>query len=372
MIVSETAQTICSILDDRGYKGYVVGGAIRDHLMSVSPHDFDISTDATPSMMEIIFKDPEFRVVGIGERFGTMLVIQNGVGMCEVTTFRNDGKYSDGRHPDQVTFSNSLDEDLSRRDFTINAIAYDPLTDIIYDPYGGVDDIEHKIIRTVGKASDRFEEDALRMMRFARFIGRLGFTPDNEAWDACRNLGHLLLNTPKERIREELLKALTVERVNGVYDFFVALEETGMLYYIIPELSRMAHSEQPPEYHKYNVFVHSILTAEHCPSDNVWLRLTAVFHDLGKISMNTERPFFPGHEVASEALTRKIMRDLKCPTTYIDYVCHLIKHHMDCPSYKNYKSDRSIRRYLRRMDKTELLPDLFELQRADIKSMGKP
>lgn len=371
MIIPEIPSTVCALLRDKGFQAYIVGGAIRDHLMGIEPHDFDIATNATPKQVRELFSYTTlYSVVGIGEKYGTVLVIEKGIGQCEVTTFRSDGKYTDKRHPDQVTFSDNIETDLARRDFTINAIAYEPHTKEFYDPYGGLGDIKRKVLRTVGKASERFEEDPIRMIRLARFVGRLGFSPNPEAWEACKHLGHLLLEVPVERIRNEILKALETERVNGVYDFFSMLANTELLYYVIPELSRLRFSEQPSEYHKYNVMVHSILTAEMCPSDNVWLRLTGLLHDLGKISMNDERPFFPGHEVASEALARKILTDWKCPTVYIDYVCHLIKHHMDCPSYKNYTSDKSKRRYLRRFKKVELLPDLFELQRADIKAMG--
>ena len=370
MIIPETVQTVCSKLDNQGYKAYVVGGAVRDQFMGITPHDFDITTDAVPSTVAIMFREPEWRVVGIGERFGTMLVIQGGVGLCEVTTFRSDGEYSDSRHPDQVTFSESLDEDLSRRDFTINAIAYNPLTEQYRDPYGGINDITNGIIKTVGVPVDRFTEDPLRMIRFARFKGKFGFNHDDETWRACRNLSHLLLKIPKERIREEILKALSDTRVNAVCDFIDALDYTGMLYFIIPELSRQRFVTQPSEYHKYDVLTHSTLVAELCPPDNVYLRLAGLFHDLGKISMNEEAPYFPGHEVASEALTRKIMQELKFPTVYIEYVCHLVSRHMDCSNYKNYKTERSIRRYLSKFGNTELLPDLFTLQRADINGRG--
>jgi tRNA nucleotidyltransferase (CCA-adding enzyme) len=307
------------VLNDNGFEAYLVGGAIRDILMGKEPQDFDICTAATPEEIKKIFP----KNFDLGEKFGTVATIINDE-VVEITTFRKDSTYSDGRHPDSVEFSSSIVEDLERRDFTMNAIAYSPNTGMV-DPFGGLSAIENKEIKAVGNPLDRFNEDGLRIMRAVRFSSKLGFDIDKDTHSAMLECKNNLKRVSKERISSELLKILEGKNVVNAM-----MSNSEIIELIIPEYKMVLECPQNNPYHVYSLEEHTLKVVEAVNSDKVLL-LSAFFHDFGKATtrIRDEKSIdrFPKHAQESEKITKEIMKGLKFDNKTIKEVALLIRYH---------------------------------------------
>ena len=313
---------ILSTLESAGYKAYIVGGSVRDFIMGREPSDYDVATDATPKEVMALFSSD--KVIDTGSKHGTVTVIHNSVHV-EVTTFRKDSVYSDGRHPDEVTFSDNINDDLSRRDFTMNAIAYNE-TEGMIDPFGGVKDIENRIIRTVGNPAERFNEDALRMLRALRFSSSLGFEIEEETKKAIfDHKEDILGRVSMERIQKELEGILVGDDVERVLRDYV--EVIGV---VIPEVLPMVGFDQRTPFHIYDVWEHTIKVVAGMPADPV-SRLAGLFHDIGKppcfIQGEDGVGHFFGHPEVSREMADEIMRRLKVDNKTREDVLLIVKWH---------------------------------------------
>ncbi len=346
-----------------GHECYLVGGAVRDSLLKRAFTDFDIATDATPLEVSRLFR----RIIPTGIKHGTVTVLFKGQ-QFEVTTFRIEDGYSDGRRPDSVRFSASIYDDLKRRDFTINGIAFDLKDRRLIDPHGGTTDLKKKVIRAIGNAVDRFSEDALRTLRACRIAAQLAFEIEVDTENAIRETRSGLKKVSNERIRDELIKIIQAE--DPVYGFEL-LERTEILGMILPELRACIGIKQR-ELHDFDVFYHSLYACKAAPRDNLVLRLAALLHDIGKavtLFINEAgEPRFHNHEKRSAELSEEILRRLKFPNEVISRVAHLVRHHMF--NYQEEWKDASVRRFVARVG-MENLAELFALRRADQLSRGK-
>ncbi len=354
--VPEKARRIIDGLFEEGYEAYVVGGCVRDSILGRTPQDWDITTSARPEQVKALFP----RTVDTGIQHGTVTVLLGGEGY-EVTTYRIDGKYEDGRHPVDVTFTPSLEEDLKRRDFTVNAMAYNDRKGLV-DIFGGLGDIRDKVIRCVGDPSERFGEDALRILRALRFSAQLGYDIEKNTMEAIRRLAPELKKISAERIQAELVKLLLSphpERLQEVYD-------AGVTKVFLPEFDAMMETPQRHPHHCYSVGVHTLHVLSRVRSHRV-LRLAALFHDVGKpLTMTCDddgTTHFHGHAVKGAELTQDILRRLKFDNDTIGRVCRLIFYH----DYgNNVRPDiRMVRRAVNRIGE-DAFPCLFDLKRADI------
>ena len=320
------ARKIIARLEQHGYEAYIVGGCVRDSLMGKRPSDWDICTSARAEEMLALFEDK--RVIPTGIQHGTLTILAED-GAYEVTTFRIDGEYLDHRHPKSVAFTRELAEDLSRRDFTINAMAWHPERGLI-DLFGGVEDLRDRLVRAVGDPVQRFNEDGLRMLRMVRFATVLDFDYDPATYDAVRKQGHLLQYISKERIQVELNKILLAAHpARGLEDLYTL----GMYPYIIPLMCHTVGFAQRGGHHFLDVFEHSLLAVGVIAPELV-LRLTMLLHDIGKPfvwdsseSLSYDR--FDDHAAVSAKLAGKILRDLKYDNATRKDVVELIAHHND-------------------------------------------
>ncbi|MDW8800519.1 HD domain-containing protein [Clostridium sp. A1-XYC3] len=366
ILMPQGVKIIIDTLKGEGYKGYIVGGCVRDSLLKKHPKDWDITTDSLPEKTMEIFKARGFRVVETGLKHGTVTIVINKIGY-EVTTFRIEGGYSDNRHPDYVSYTTSIKEDLSRRDFTVNAMAYNEDSGLI-DYFGGTEDLNNKIIKTVGKAEDRFNEDALRMLRAVRFSSQLGFQLDTkDLFISIKRNAELIKNISQERIREELSKILVSdEPVDGI----IALKESGLLQYIIPELNPTIDFEQHNKHHDKDVFNHTLAVLDNVPN-KLELRLAALLHDIGKPKCFTigedKQGHFYGHNEVSAQISRKVLKRLRFDNKTINKVSLLVFEHMS--KFDKIKLP-AIKRFINRVGE-ENLEDLFQLQIADVKGSAK-
>lgn len=365
-------KTVYDLFRKNGFSVYLVGGAVRDELLGKKNHDWDLATDATPRQVMSIFH----KVIPTGIAHGTVTILINGLSL-ETTTFRTETTYSDGRHPDKVNYTSSLEEDLSRRDFTMNAIAADLGTGIITDPFGGRQDIKNRVIRTVGNPLERFTEDGLRPVRAVRFASRLGFKIDDETLTALSN-PEVLKKTSSvsvERFREELCKILSCEKPSVGLKLLL---QTGILDYFIPEFRKAEGCIQNDGrgFHEFDVLDHLFYSCDGAPSDNLTVRLASLFHDIGKCEVRTVEDgpdgsqlfHFYRHEIHSEKICRSIMTRLKFSNARIESVCHLVKEHMFF--YESSWSDGAVRRFLVRVGE-ENVPDLIALRKADVYGMHR-
>lgn len=346
------AEAIISKLEENGYSSYIVGGAVRDMLMGKQPHDFDIATSALPSQIKSIFK----RTIDTGLKHGTVTVILNNVGY-EVTTFRSDGEYTDGRHPDKVNFITSVEEDLKRRDFTVNAMAYNPKSGVL-DITDGKSDIANKLIRCVGTPEKRFSEDALRMMRAIRFSAVLNFELESNTIKAIKKCAAMIRHVSPERIRDEINKILMSDQPQDIQK----LHECGLLKYIIPELENCVGVKQKNKYHIYDVFNHIITTVKNTPAD-LTLRWAALLHDIGKPNCSSCDSngiiHFYGHHRESVIIANDILHRLRIDNDTIHDILILIENH-------DVRIDTSAPGVKRMMSKTgKLFEKLLLLQEAD-------
>lgn len=356
----EDVKFILDTLHKNGLEGYVVGGCVRDTLLGKEPKDWDVCTNAKPEKVMSVFDG--FNIIPTGLQHGTVTVVINHIGY-EITTYRVDGDYSDGRHPDSVSFTSSLAEDLSRRDFTVNALAYNEVEGIV-DIFGGIEDLRRKRIKCVGKAIDRFNEDALRILRALRFSSVLGFDIDIETKKAIFEVYKNLDKIAKERINAEFSKLIL-----GVNNVKILREYEKIIFYIIPELSKLKGFEQNNPYHTYDVWMHSLRTLYEVNEKDLELRLAALFHDIAKpdcysIDENGVGHFYEHPEKSAE-ITERIMKDLKFSNEEIDTVITLIKNHDNQLS----PTKKCLRKILNKME-MPLLLRLLELKKADIKAQN--
>ena len=344
---------IINILESNGHEAYAVGGCVRDCILGKVPHDWDITTSALPEQVKSLFD----RTFDTGIEHGTVTVLLHGEGY-EVTTYRVDGKYEDGRHPKEVTFTASLEEDLRRRDFTINAMAYNDSRGLV-DLFGGKEDLDAGIIKAVGNPTERFTEDALRMLRALRFSAQLGFEIESATYQAICDLAPTLERISAERIQVEMVKLVTSdhpERLREVYN-------TGLSKVFFPELDVMMECEQHNKHHMYTVGEHAIKSMELAPADKV-IRLTMMLHDVAKPACKTTdekgQDHFKMHPVKGVDMARAVLRRLKFDNDTTDKVCNLVKNHDDRPEI----NERNVRRMIIRVGQ-ENFNDLLSVKRAD-------
>lgn len=348
-----SVKMVIDSLEARGYEAYAVGGCVRDSILGRVPDDWDITTSATPYEVKGIFH----RTVDTGLKHGTVTVLVGGHAH-EVTTYRIDGEYEDSRHPKSVEFTRNLEDDLRRRDFTINAMAYNDHAGLV-DLYGGMQDLQRKRIRCVGNAEERFREDALRILRAIRFSAQLGFEIDPETEAAVKKMASALANISAERIAAELTKLLMSDRP----EYFRRVWETGITGVVLPEFDRLMETEQNNPHHCRNVGEHTLESLRHVPTDRV-LRWTMLLHDMGKPACRTTDEngvdHFKGHGKKGVELTGKILRRLKFDNDTIRQSETLIKWH-DC---RMNPEERVIRRIMNRIT-PGLFEKLIQVQYAD-------
>jgi poly(A) polymerase len=355
----ETAVEIASRLQRAGFAAFWVGGCVRDFLLGREPDDFDIATDAKPEQVEKLFK----RTVAVGRKFGVMVVVE-GKHQFQVATFRAEADYQDGRRPEKVVFA-SAEADALRRDFTVNGLFYDPLTEKIHDWVGGEKDLRAKIIRTIGSPEERFAEDHLRLLRAVRFAAQLGFEIESKTFAAIQSLAPKIKLISAERIRDELLKLFSPppHAARGL----VLLRDSGLLEQILPELAATISCEQSPDYHpEGSVFNHIRLMLEKLLLDaDESLPWAVLFHDIAK-PVTAERDaetgaiHFYGHEKVGAEMARAILNRLRFPKKQIDQIAACVLHHMQ------FKDVRQMRKAtLRRLLLCETFPLELELHRLD-------
>jgi len=357
MRIPRVAKSLAAVFASRGFQCHLVGGAVRDMMMGRSLSDLDIATDALPEQVSSLFR----RVVPTGIRHGTVTVLFQGV-RFEVTTFRTESGYSDGRRPDSVSFAPSILDDLSRRDFTINAMAYDLLAGRMEDPHGGARDLSRRLIRAIGDPEERFREDGLRPLRACRFAAQLGFTVDGDTLRAISLTLDVVAEVSAERVRDEILKILESPVPSVALEL---MRETGILAIVLSELCEGIGVVQG-ELHCYDVFTHSLRACDAAPRSSVEVRLAALLHDVGKPRAlrvdESGRPAFHGHEKLSRDLAAAALQRLRLPIAVIRRVAHLVEHHMF--NYQEEWSDAAVRRFVARVGE-DAIDDLFALRRAD-------
>ncbi len=350
----EEVRYIINRLKKAGHEAYIVGGCVRDSILGRTPDDWDITTSALPEEVKGLFRP----TIDTGLKHGTVTVRRNHKSY-EVTTYRVDGIYEDGRHPEAVTFTRSLKEDLLRRDFTINAMAYND-EDGLVDEYGGIEDIENKIIRCVGDPVDRFTEDALRMMRAVRFSAQLGYEIEPHTGDAVKKLAGRLDMISAERIQVELCKLITSPNP----DYLRIAYELGITKVILPEFDRCMRQEQHHIHHCYSVGEHIIHSMMNIEPDRV-LRYTMLLHDIGKpdcrIVDEEGKEHYYGHDTVSADMAHDIMKRLKFDNDSLAKIEKLVRFH----DLKVEADIRHVRRAVNKLGR-ELFPMLLKVKRADV------
>ena len=354
ILLPEKVNMIIKTIQAAGFEAYAVGGCVRDSILGRIPDDWDITTSANPQEIKKIFK----RTIDTGIQHGTVTVMMDKEGF-EVTTYRIDGEYEDSRHPKEVTFTSNLREDLRRRDFTINAMAYNEEVGLI-DIFGGISDIEKKIIRCVGDAKERFTEDALRMMRAVRFSAQLGYSIEEGTKEAIKELAPNLKNISAERIQVELVKLV----VSNNPDYLKVAYETGITAQVLAEFDLCMETDQNNPHHKYSVGEHILHSMKHIEADKV-LRLSMLFHDMGKPKAKTEDEqgihHFHGHNEISENIAEEVLKRLRFDNDTLYKVKSLVFFH----DYHPGLTDKSVRKFVTKIGK-ELVPFYLLVQRADV------
>lgn len=356
----KNAKYIIQRLKDSGYDAYVAGGACRDMVLNVKPNDIDIVTSAKPDDIESVFSDK--RCLSVGKAFGVIVVIIEDI-EYEIATMRIDSKISDGRRPDSVEFTSDLELDAQRRDFTINGLFYDPISDKVIDYIGGVEDIKKGLVRFIGDPESRIQEDKLRMLRGIRFAIRFG-SVESESLKAIKKHAHEIGSVSKERIQEELVKMLKLGKPRRVIEL---LKETGLMQEILPEFIPMFTTEQSPEYHPEGVVSeHVILVMEHLVNEPVELQLAAFLHDIGKplttaVDPVTGKISSKGHAEEGAKLAKEILKRLKFSNEVVDLVYKLVYDHMKIISIEGMK--KSTRKKFFAEDHFPMLLKLHEADR---------
>ena len=345
-------------LQRHGYDAYAVGGCVRDSILNRKPEDWDITTSAKPEQVKRIFR----RTVDTGIEHGTVTVLIGKDGF-EVTTYRVDGLYEDGRHPKEVTFTSRLEEDLKRRDFTFNAMAYND-DERLVDAFGGMRDLNYHLIRCVGDPKERFSEDALRILRAVRFSAQLAFPIEPETAEAIKSLAPNLEKISAERIQAELVKLLVSDHPERIQDAC----ELGITKVVLPEWDDMVGVKQNTPHHKYDVAAHTVHALQNVKNDKV-LRLTMLFHDMGKPVMKTTdengRDHFKGHAIASEQIAKTVMKRLKFDNDTIRKVTKLVAYH----DYRMEPTGANVRRAMHEIG-VELFPYYLAVRLADTKAQS--
>jgi poly(A) polymerase/tRNA nucleotidyltransferase (CCA-adding enzyme) len=396
-MIPDYLRQIIKTLETAGYEAWVVGGSVRDLLLNKPSADWDLTTNARPEQILAVFADAVYE-----NNFGTVIVkVRDGdddpstrstrsghcVDAVEVTTYRSEQGYSDRRHPDEVKFEDSLDKDLARRDFTVNALALRPLIGQfvahghnkvieldgeafeLVDYFGGEKDIKQRILRAVGEPMDRFKEDALRMMRGVRFVAQLNFKLEPKTERAIAKMAGAIRFVANERIHDELVKIL---KSRDAYYGIIGLKESGLLQYIIPELMDGVGVKQN-HHHIYDVFTHCALALKHCPNDDYRVRLAALLHDVGKPKTKKfieGKATFYNHEYVGAKMTERIMKRLKFSTEDLEKVVNLVKNHMFYYMVDEVTAT-SVRRLIAKTGR-ENLQDLIDLRVADRLGSGTP
>ncbi len=321
-------QYIFNELRKHGHQGWVVGGAIRDFYNNTKPDDYDIATTALPGEIEDIFE----RTIPTGKEHGTITVLVSSK-VIDVTTLRMDNDYSDSRHPDQVEFTSNIIKDLERRDFTINAMAYNDIDGLI-DPFGGKEDLEKETVKCVGNPNERFQEDPLRMLRAVRFAITLGFEIEDQTYKAIKDLSHLLKHISNDRIGQEIVKLFSSQKPSRGIEIII---DTGLVNKIIPEIVPMIDFCQNNPHHDLDVFKHSLCVVDSTPK-NIILKLAALFHDIAKPKTYVEKDgvgHFYGHEQESAKMATEIMDRWRISKASQDKVSELINRHLRLPNPDN-------------------------------------
>lgn len=363
MEARELAIQICSTLREGGHQAYLVGGCVRDILLGREPTDYDVSTDATPDEVQRVFP----RSLGVGAQFGVMIVLGDSA-QVEVATFRSDIGYSDGRHPNRVEYSKSAEEDVRRRDFTINALLLNPETSEVLDFVGGRDDLRAGIVRAIGRPEERFREDNLRMIRAVRFAARFHYAIEAKTFLAIRRLSTEIGQVSLERIRDELTKVLTEGSARRGFEL---LDETGLLQQLLPEISAMKGVEQPPQFHpEGDVWVHTMMMLEGlkagCSPTLAW---GVLLHDVGKPPTFTPasgpgtRIRFDEHVEVGTAMAENICRRLRFSNDDTEQIASLVANHLRFKDVLQMKAST-----LKRFVRLDRFDEHMELHRLDCSS----
>jgi tRNA nucleotidyltransferase (CCA-adding enzyme) len=362
-VIPEPVVELCRRLSQGGFRAWLVGGSLRDLMRERVPKDWDLATSATPHDVMRLFK----RVIPTGIEHGTVTVLLRG-GSYEITTLRGEGGYSDSRRPDHVYFIDDIERDLARRDFTVNALAYDPLADRLIDPFGGVADLERRTLRTVGRAEDRFGEDGLRVLRAARFAATLEFDLEPATRAAIPSALDAFRRVSPERVRDEWLRALDARAPSRAFE---VMRTTGILGVTYPELLEEVDCEQN-RYHAYDVWRHSLECMDACDRGAVH-RLAGLLHDVGKPrtrarSEKTNDYTFYNHETVGARMAEQWLKQYRFSNDERERVVHLVRHHLVC--YSSEWSDAAVRRFVQRVG-LDRLDDLLDLARADVLAKGR-
>lgn len=351
------ARKIVECLRDEGFEAYYAGGCVRDRLLGINPHDYDVATNASPEQVQRIFP----RTLTVGAQFGVVIVLDEGEEF-QVATFRADGVYIDGRHPEGVIFT-TAEGDALRRDFTVNGLFYDPVEGRVIDYVGGKEDLQNRILRAIGDPVARFHEDKLRLLRGVRFAATLGFDFDPATWEALCAQASTIHQVSAERIREELIKIFTSPtRVQG----FDLLDRSGLLQELLPELAATKGCEQPPEFHpEGDVFVHTRLMLSLLQEPvSATLAFAVLFHDIGKPPCfkrdATGRIRFNGHEHVGAEMTEKIMSRLRFSNHDSEDTVEMVRQHMAFKDVQNMRIAK-LKRFMAR----RTFPEEMELHRVD-------
>ena len=355
MSQKDKAIGIVKRLCNEGYESYLAGGCVRDMLLGKTPQDYDISTNAKPDEIAKIFS----KTIPVGAQFGVLLVMIESEAF-EVASFRHDGPYLDGRRPTHVRYG-SLQEDILRRDFTINGMVYDPITGQIIDLVGGREDVERKLVRAIGNPRSRFEEDRLRMVRAVRFAASLDFTIESETFDAIRELASTVKQISWERIGEEITRILTE---GGAKRGFELLDRTGLLKILLPEIEAMKGVEQSPDYHpEGDVFTHTMLTLSHLDSPTETLAYGCLLHDVAKpvcIRRDEHRLTFYGHTEKGAEMAEELLKRLKRSRATWERVAYLVRNHL-----RHVQAPQMRLSTLKRFLGEDGIDELLELARID-------
>ena len=354
---------ICKELRKAGERAWVVGGCVRDTLRGQLVNDWDVATTARPERVQAVFP----KVIPTGVDHGTVTVLWRGEGF-EVTTLRGEGAYTDGRRPDNVVFVGDIDQDLARRDFTVNAIAYDPVDGHVVDPFGGIDDMKGKVLRAVGDPDERFREDGLRILRGARFVATLEFELAEDTEAAFRGALDTFRKVSPERVREEWLKTMKATAPSRAFE---VMRRTGILEVTYPELLEQVGCEQN-QWHAYDVWDHTMRVLDESEGDPVE-RVAALLHDVGKPrtrahSEQTKDWTFYHHETVGADMADRWLRDYRFSNDERELIVALIRHHLIC--YSDEWTDAAVRRFIKRVGPDNVDP-LLRLGEADALGKGR-